>query len=247
MGKGFDWPIEQMTALYLSGSTCREIAAVLNSKIPAGAAVGRGEAYIVATDKLVQKVLKKTGCQMRPTGAPAHRNGNWNGGRTVDKHGYILVKAPDHPEANHSGYVREHRLVAEKMLGRRLRPGEVVHHINDDPADNRPENLIVFETNGHHLAATLKGKCPKWTPDGLDRIRNGVSKAAARKRDLRDTSAVDDPRSKRKTRRSTTRPGKGRRPPSQTALTTEQRECRNRLDFLYRTYLQYRRPVSIGH
>ena len=72
-----------------------------------------------------------------------------DGSRLSDGHGYIWVKAPDHPSANSVGYVHEHRLIAEKSLGRRLKKGEVVHHFNGRKDDNRNSNLLIC-TNSHH-------------------------------------------------------------------------------------------------
>lgn len=75
------------------------------------------------------------------------RGTHWLGGRTVGKGGYILLWRPDHPRTQNRGYVAEHRLVMEECLGRYLLPGENVHHKNGNRADNRLENLELWNTS----------------------------------------------------------------------------------------------------
>lgn len=77
--------------------------------------------------------------------------------RMLATNGYVQVwVGKGHRLADSKGCAYEHRVVAEQKLGRQLRPGEVVHHINEDRTDNRPENLEVFPSHAEHNARHRK-------------------------------------------------------------------------------------------
>lgn len=50
-----------------------------------------------------------------------------------------------------------HRLIAEAMLGRKLLPGEIVHHKDMNKRNNNPDNLMVMTQSEHaRLHAKLR-------------------------------------------------------------------------------------------
>lgn len=80
------------------------------------------------------------------------KSSTWKGGRIYER-GYKLILVDKHPYGIKKGsgrlYVREHRLVMEKHLGRYLLPHEIVHHKNGDINDNRIENLELTTQSKH--------------------------------------------------------------------------------------------------
>ena len=134
----------------------------------------------------VHEYLRKHGMDRAfPKSRSREKHGRWKGGVVYHKKGYRLILMPEHPRASkHTGYVLEHLVVMEKKLGRPLKKGEVVHHKEEPKSNNHPDNLVLYPSNADHLRAELKGKCPKWSPEGRIRTQAGNRRrqAAAQKR-----------------------------------------------------------------
>lgn len=95
-------------------------------------------------------LLRKKGVKRVSQGAqPGEWNVFWNDREDSE---YIDTPAPSgHPYAKSNGWIKEHRLVMERHLGRYLHPEEVVHHIDGNPQNNLIENLMLFPNAQSHI------------------------------------------------------------------------------------------------
>lgn len=122
--------IDQIIDMYESGMSLKKIGKVL----------GRSQQYPYGR-------LKKIGYKLRPLRGSGPNHSQWKGGRIYAGQGYFRVwLSPKDPMASmrdHHGYVKEHRLVMARKLGRSLLSSETVHHLDGNRGNNSPENLEV--------------------------------------------------------------------------------------------------------
>lgn len=85
---------------------------------------------------------KFCGMKLRDLSGP--KNGRWDGGKHLDKKGYVRVTVGQGKRR------QEHVLIMEKYLGRKIILGkENIHHKNGIKNDNRIENLELLSISDH--------------------------------------------------------------------------------------------------
>lgn len=82
-------------------------------------------------------------CKANSGKLKGENHSQWKGGEFQETSGHWILWIDE---------MRYHRYryVAEKYLQRKLTKDEVVHHINEDCSDDRPENLYLFANRGEH-------------------------------------------------------------------------------------------------
>ena len=94
--------------------------------------------------------LFKTDLAKGPPPSPGPGRNRPRGSGSITREGYVRL---------HSGrrFALLHRLVMERVVGRRLLPGESVHHRDGNKLNNTPENLQLLANSVHtslHRSAT---------------------------------------------------------------------------------------------
>jgi predicted nucleic acid-binding Zn ribbon protein len=97
------------------------------------------------------------GCGQAVATRCRYRHGHWakanrdrlralhfTGARSNHGDGYLTRYDPERKV-----HKLDHILVAERALRRALKRGEVVHHVNENRADNKPSNLVIC-TRAYH-------------------------------------------------------------------------------------------------
>lgn len=82
------------------------------------------------------------------------KSATWKGGTYISSDGYRMIHIRNkNAKSKWEHYKKEHIVLIEQHLKRKMRKGEVIHHINGNKLDNNLTNLVVFSSDKLHRQA----------------------------------------------------------------------------------------------
>lgn len=127
-------------------------------------------------------------CSNKRNGVKKRGRPSWNSGKKysiapVEKTSYINTSGyreiwcgrGEGSRGRKDGYKLEHHMVIEDHIGRSIKKGEVVHHIDGDKLNNNIENLYLFESVSKHRQShnSLEDIAMQMVKDGLIGFKDG--------------------------------------------------------------------------
>ena len=100
------------------------------------------------------------------------KNPNWQGGVSWS-HGYKYIRVSPNKR------VKASRLMMERMLRRKLKPGEIVHHKDGDTTNDSPDNLELLPSQSEHNRRHMTSKKARMMAKIANDRRYGRSSPAA--------------------------------------------------------------------
>jgi hypothetical protein len=131
------------------------------------------------TDQVKAKISKATTSAGNP---------NWGGGSWVSNEGRVFIRVPRserhlHPTIRKDGYIQRYQYVWNTHHPEDpVREGDVIHHLNEDPADDRIENLEKTTQSKH---ARDHGFGRMHTEESRERMRQTQRVRRERERDAK--------------------------------------------------------------
>lgn len=113
-----------------------------------------GEIFTPIPKKWKQKLCSKS-CQWAVHSRPKNLNGQLSRSTALKRGDSQRGRGEGKTYIKFAGH-HLHRILAEQKIGRELRKGEIVHHLDGNPRNNNPENLEVLMSSGEHIHRHMK-------------------------------------------------------------------------------------------
>ena len=130
---------------YLCECDCGVIKTIRGGDLKSGCIKSCG---CLNSEKVIERNKEGNSEETRKKLSKSLKGNGFKTGRIKNGNGYILLYIPgQYP--NKGKYKLEHRIIAEKVVGRTLKRNEIVHHINGNKSDNRNCNLLICSLSYH--------------------------------------------------------------------------------------------------